>query len=80
MLVNSDEGQDSLKGGDTHESVSVGKEVVKHLEKDLFGSERKVKEDEEPSIFALSRTGDRESQPMFGETKDDIREDCIADE
>ena len=77
VVPNSDEGPNSLKEVDTHESVSVGKEVAKHLEKDLFGNEREVGEDEKPGLLAVSRTG--HSEPVSADkTNDDIREDLYG--
>ena len=77
MVPNSDEGPNSLTEIVTHESVSVGKEVAKHLEKDLFGNEREVGEDEKPGLLAVSRTG--HSEPVSAdETNDDIREDLYG--
>ena len=77
VVPNSDEGPNSLKEVDTHESVSVSKEVAKHLEKDLFGNEREVGEDEKPGLLAVSRTG--HSEPVSADkTNDDIREDLYG--
>ena len=77
VVPNSDEGPNAMKEVESDSSVSVSKEVAKHLEKDFIGNEREVGEDEKPGLLAVSRTG--HSEPVSADkTNDDIREDLYG--